>query len=201
MVAQLETTYYSPAMYLAQEEVAAFRHEYINGEIIPMPGGTTNHNQIAINFCRLFPLNIDEQDYYIYINDIKIWIEPCRVYTYPDVLITEGLPTYQNNNPVVVTNPKIIIEVLSDSTANYDRTEKFRFYRMLPSLQEYILISQSAYYIEQFIQQEQGQWLFRPIEGIEQQLELATINFKISLENLYQRVTMPSSANPPEESN
>lgn len=71
MIAQPDVKYYSPEEYLALEEIAEFRNEYIDGEIIPMTGGTTYHNQIALNFCRLFPLTIDGQDYYTYINDVK----------------------------------------------------------------------------------------------------------------------------------
>ncbi len=188
MVAQLETQRYSPEEYLALEETVDFRNEYIDGEIIPMTGETTNHNQIAGNFYKAFPLDIDGQDYYTYINDVKVWIESCRVYSYPDVLIVAGKPMYQGNNPVVVTNPQVIIEVLSDSTATYDRMQKFSFYRQLPSLLEYILISQFSYYIEQFSKQDDGQWLFKPIEGIESQLVLRSINFQISMQSLYQRV-------------
>jgi Uma2 family endonuclease len=188
MIAQPSVKSYSPEEYLDLEEIAEFRNEYIDGKIIPMTGGTTHHNQIALNFYRLFPLNVDGQDYYTYINDVKVWIEPCRVYTYPDILIVEGQPIYQGDNPVVVTNPKVIIEVLSDSTANYDRTRKFGFYRLLPSLQEYILISQSAYYVEQFSKQDNGQWLFQPVEGEENLLVLMSINFQISMPSLYQRV-------------
>ncbi|QHU98989.1 Uma2 family endonuclease [Synechocystis sp. CACIAM 05] len=190
MVAQLKQTKttYTPEEYLALEETAEFRNEYIDGEIIPMTGGTTIHNQIAGNFYRAFPLSIDSQDYYTYINDVKVWIEACRVYTYPDVLIIEGEPIYQGDSPVVVTNPKVIIEVLSDSTATYDRTKKFGFYRLLPSLQEYILISQSAYYVEQFSKRDDGQWLFSPVESLENQLTLTSVNFQISMQDLYQRV-------------
>jgi Uma2 family endonuclease len=190
MVAQLPPTktVYTPEEYLALEETAEFRNEYIDGKIIPMTGGTTIHNQIAGNFYRAFPLSIDSQDYYTYINDVKVWIEACRVYTYPDVLIIEGEPIYQGDNPVVVVNPKVIIEVLSDSTATYDRTKKFGFYRLLPSLQEYILISQSAYYVEQFSKRDDGQWLFSPVESLENQLTLTSVNFQISMQDLYQRV-------------
>ncbi|MBE9174852.1 Uma2 family endonuclease [Synechocystis salina LEGE 06155] len=192
MVAQLQQTKatYTPEEYLSLEETAEFRNEYVDGEIIPMTGGTTIHNQIALNFCRHFPLTIDDQDYYTYINDVKVWIELCRAYTYPDILIIEGKPIYQGDNPVVVTNPKVIIEVLSDSTANYDRTKKFGFYRLLPSLQEYILISQSAYYVEQFSKWEDGQWLFNPVEGREGLLNLTSINFQISMQDLYQRIEL-----------
>lgn len=151
MVAQIQLKYYTPEEYLELEEQSDTKNEYLDGEIIAIAGGTTNHNQIAGNFCRAFPLTIHDQDYYIYINDVKLWIPDYRFYTYPDLMIIEGEPIYQSENKNIVLNLKIIIEVLSDSSQNYDKTEKFRAYRSFPSLQEYILISQSSYYIEQFI--------------------------------------------------
>jgi len=188
MVAQLQLKYYSPKEYLELEEKSDTKNEYLDGEIIPMAGGTTNHNQIAINFCRAFPLTIGDRDYYIYINDVKLWIPDYRFYTYPDLMIIEGKPVYQSENNNIVTNPKIIIEVLSDSTKNYDKTEKFRAYRSLPSLQEYILISQSGYYVEQYIKQTEQQWLFNAIEGENNNLVLASVDFSISFSQLYQRI-------------
>jgi Uma2 family endonuclease len=189
MITQVKSQkYYSPQEYLELEKTSETKNEYINGEIIPMAGGTTNHNQLAINFCRAFPLTINDQDYYIYINDVKLWIEDYGVYTYPDLMIIEGQPIYQSDNSTVVTNPKIIIEVLSNSTQNYDQTEKFRIYRSLSSLQEYITISQSSYYIEQFIKQDDQQWLFRAMDGETNELSLATVDFRIPFRNLYQRI-------------
>lgn len=91
-------------------------------------------------------------------------------------------------SPNRINSVEIIIEVLSDSTQNYDKTEKFRAYRSLPSLQEYILISQSGYYVEQFIKQSEQQWLFNVIEGENSNLELASIDFSISFSQLYQRI-------------
>ncbi|AFZ48654.1 protein of unknown function DUF820 [Cyanobacterium stanieri PCC 7202] len=192
MVAQLELKYYTPEKYLELEEKSEIKNEYLDGEIIPMLGGTTNHNQIAINFCRAFPLTINNQDYYIYINDVKLWIPDYRFYTYPDLMIIESEPVYQSEKKNIVTNPKIIIEVLSDSTQNYDKTEKFRAYRSLPSLQEYILISQSSYYVEQFIKQTEQQWLFNVMEGENHHLGLASIDFSISFSQLYHRIVFES---------
>lgn len=188
MVAQIQLKYYTPEEYLELEEQSDTKNEYLDGEIIPIAGGTTNHNQIAINFCRAFPLTIHNQDYYIYINDVKLWIPDYRFYTYPDLMIIEGEPIYQSENKNIVLNPKIIIEVLSDSPQNYDKTEKFRAYRSLPSLQEYILISQSSYYIEQFIKQTEQQWLFNAIEGENNRLVLASVDFSISFSQIYQRI-------------
>lgn len=123
---------------------------------------------------------------------MKLWIPDYRFYTYPDLMIIEGKPVYQSENSNIVTNPKIIIEVLSHSTQNYDRTEKFRAYRSLPSLQEYILISQSNYYVEQFIKQTEQQWLFNAIEGENNHLSLASVDFSISFFQIYQRIVFNS---------
>lgn len=188
MVIQTEKRYYTPQEYLKLEERAADKHEYRDGEIIPMTGGTTNHNQIALNFCRRFPLTIENQDYYIYINDIRLWIEQYRFYTYPDVMIIKGKSIYEGTGTVNVTNPSIIVEVLSKSTQDYDYTDKFRYYRSIPEFQEYILIDQYRFYLAQYFKQENGQWAFNDYEGEEAVLNLASVNFEILFSDLYERV-------------
>jgi Uma2 family endonuclease len=188
MVIQAEKRYYTPEEYLALEEKAVDRHEYRDGEIITMTGGTTNHNQIALNFCRRFPLTIENQDYYIYINDVRLWIEQYRLYTYPDVMVIKGKPIYEGTGTITVTNPSIIIEVLSKSTRDYDWTDKFKFYRSIAEFQEYILIDQYQFYVAQYSKQEDGRWLFNDYEGEEAVLRLASVDFEISFQDLYQRV-------------
>ncbi|MEC4817020.1 MAG: Uma2 family endonuclease [Scytonema sp. PMC 1069.18] len=188
MVIQTEKRYYTPEEYLILEEKAVDRHEYRDGEIITMPGGTTNHNQIALNFCRKFPLKIENQDYYIYINDVRLWIAQYRFYTYPDVMVIKGKPVYEGTGTTNVTNPSIIVEVLSKSTQDYDRTDKFIYYRSIPEFQEYILIDQYRFYIAQYFKQEEGQWVFNDYQGEEAVLKLASVNFEISFPDLYERV-------------
>ena len=188
MVVQIERRDYTPEEYLALEEKAVDRHEYRDGEIIPMTGGTTNHNQIALNFCRQFPLKIANQDYYIYMNDVRLWIARYRLYTYPDVMVIKGKPIYEGAGTANVTNPSIVVEVLSKSTHDYDWTDKFRYYRSIPEFQEYILIDQYQFYVAQFSKQEDGRWLFNDYEGKEAVLKLASVDFQISFQDLYQRV-------------
>ena len=188
MVAQIEKRDYTPEEYLALEEKSLEKHEYRDGEIIAMPGGTTNHNKIAGNFFRQFPTTIQEQDYEIYIADVRLWIAQYRLYTYPDIMIIKGHPIYEGSGTVNVTNPLIIIEVLSQSTRNYDWTDKFKFYRSIPGFQEYLLIDQSRYYVAQYVCQESKKWFFQDDEGEEAILKVATIDFEISFQDLYQRV-------------
>ena len=188
MVAQIEKRDYTPEEYLALEEKSLEKHEYRDGEIIAMPGGTTAHNQITLNFCRKFPLSIADQEYYLYMNDVRLWIAQYRLYTYPDIMIIKGHPIYEGDGTVNVTNPLIIIEVLSQSTRNYDWTDKFKFYRSIPGFQEYLLIDQSRYYVAQYVCQESNKWFFQDDEGEEAILKVATIDFEISFQDLYQRV-------------
>lgn len=188
MKIQTEKRYYTPEEYLTLEEKALDRHEYRDGEIILMPGGTTNHNQIAGNFYKQFPLNIQNQDYYVYINDVRLWIAQYRLYTYPDVMVIKGKPIYEGTGTTNVTNPSIIVEVLSKSTRDYDWTDKFIYYRSMPEFQEYILIDQYRFYVAQYFKQDDGKWLFNDYQGGEAVLKLASAHFEISFQNLYERV-------------
>ncbi|MDB9394469.1 Uma2 family endonuclease [Microcystis aeruginosa] len=188
MILQTEKKYYTPEEYLTLEEKATDKHEYRDGEIVVMPGGTTNHNQIAGNFYKRFPLNIQKQDYYVYMNDVRLWIPQYRLYTYPDVMVIKGNPIYEGKGITNVTNPLIIVEVLSRSTRDYDRTDKFEFYRSIPEFQEYILIDQYRFYATQYFKHGDGKWIFSDYKGEESLLKLASDEFGISLKDLYARV-------------
>jgi len=188
MILQTDKQYYTPEEYLTLEEKATEKHEYRDGEIALMPGGTTNHNQIAGNFYKQFPLKIQNQDYYVYINDVRLWIAQYRIFTYPDVMVIKGKPMYEGKGTSNVTNPLIIVEVLSQSTRDYDRTDKFQYYRSIPEFREYILIDQYRFYVSQYFKQEDGKWIFNDYQGEDSVLKLACDEFEISFQNLYERV-------------
>jgi Uma2 family endonuclease len=95
MQTQTPKKYYTPEEYLKQEATSEFKNEYRDGEIIPIAGGTTNHNEIALNFCTNFKFTMTGQNYKIYMGDVKLWIPRYRIYTYPDVMIIEGEPIYE----------------------------------------------------------------------------------------------------------
>ncbi len=188
----LEKLTYTCEQYLALEEKSTDKHEYINGEIIIIPGTTTNHNKIAGNFYKNFPLTLNNQNYDIYMSDVKLWIPQYNIYTYPDVMIIRGNPVYEGEGKITVTNPLIIVEVLSKSTSNYDQTDKFRFYRSLSELREYILIDQYSFYVEQFIKQSRQKWILNEYEGEDAILSLDSIDWQISLKDIYHRVDFDS---------
>jgi Uma2 family endonuclease len=183
-----EKQYYTPEEYLALEEKAEYKHEYIDGKIVAMTGGTTNHNEIAGNFYANLKFALKGQNYRIFIGDVKLWIPQYRQYTYPDVMIIEGEPIYQGKGTTTVTNPSIIVEVLSASTQDYDRGTKFTYYRSIPELKEYILINQYQYSIEKFTKKEEDQWFLSEEQGEDAILTLPTVNLQVTFTDIYERV-------------
>lgn len=188
MVVQTEKRYYTPAEYLELEEKAEYKSEYRDGEIILMTGGTTNHNKIAGNFYKKFPLTLQGQNYDIYIGDVRLSVPRYRIYTYPDVMVVKGEPVYEGTNTTTITNPCLIVEVLSKSTKDYDKTDKFKYYRSIPEFQEYILIDQYSFSVEQYAKRAAGEWIFKEYEGEDAVLILDSIEFQISFRELYARV-------------
>jgi Uma2 family endonuclease len=189
--------YYTPEEYLELEEKAEFRSEYRNGEIIPMTGGTTNHNKIALNVAFALKFALRGQDYEIYIADVRLWLPRYQQYTYPDVMVIKGKPVYAGTNTTTVTNPLLIVEVLSKSTKNYDQGDKFHSYRSIPEFQEYILIDQYQYRVMQYVKTAADQWLFTELEGEAATLTLNTVDLQISLPEIYEKVNFTESE--PEE--
>ncbi|MDK2407700.1 Uma2 family endonuclease [Aphanizomenon sp. PH219] len=188
MQIQTSSKYYTPEEYLELEEKSEFKNEYIDGEIIPMTGGTTNHNEISGNFYLHFKLKMRNQNYKIYMGDVKLWLQRYQIYTYPDIMVIQGEPIYQGTGTTQVTNPLMIVEVLSKSTINYDKTDKFRFYRSLPELKEYIMIDQYECFIEQFAKNAEGQWVLTEYESVNDILSLKSIDFQIPFSDIYEGV-------------
>jgi Uma2 family endonuclease len=180
---------YSFAEYLQLEETAAYKNEYQDGEIVPMTGGTTDHNKIALNFAAYLKFALKGQKYNIFIGDVKLWIAQYRQATYPDVMLIEGEPIYYETGKTTITNPRLIVEVLSKSTQNYDQGDKFLYYRSLPEFQEYILISQSRPYVMQYNKTEENKWLLTEYEGENASLSLTSVNFDLSFKEIYEGVT------------
>ncbi|MBD2441248.1 Uma2 family endonuclease [Nostoc sp. FACHB-110] len=185
MQTQTPKKHYTPEEYLQLEETSEFKNEYYDGEILTIAGGTTNHNEISLNFCANFKLNMRGKDYNIYMGDVRLWIPRYRIYTYPDAMIIAGEPIYEGSGTTTVTNPSIIIEVLSKSTDNHDRTHKFRFYRSIPTFKEYIIVDQYEYLIEQYAKNANAQWVLTEYESVEALLSLQTIDFQIALSDIY----------------
>jgi Uma2 family endonuclease len=180
--------YYSPEEYLELEVNSEERHEYIDGQIIPMTGGTPNHNQIAGNFYAPLNFAIKPQPYRVYVTDQRLWIPNRGIHTYPDVMIVKTPLEYKEGRRDTLINPVFIAEVLSKSTKSYDRDEKFAAYRTISSFQEYVLIDQYKMHVEQYFKTENNKWIFSEYEDGDVILSLASVSFQITLADIYDKV-------------
>jgi Uma2 family endonuclease len=177
---------YTHDEYFDFEVNSDLRHEYINGEIIAMTGGTPEHNEITSILNAALRVSLKGQPYSIFVADQRLWIPQHNLYTYPDVMVVPRPLQRQPGRTDTLTNPIMIAEVLSKSTKNYDRDEKFAAYRTLPTFQEYLLIDQYNTHVEQYFKTSANQWLFTEYADLESLIVLSSIPFEISLADLYE---------------
>jgi len=181
---------FSLEYYLKQEEQADFKSEYLDGKIIPMTGGTTNHNQIAVNITTELNIALKNLDYRVYMGDVRLWMPERQIFTYPDIMIIKGSPIYYENHKDTIVNPTLIIEVLSPSTQSYDREGKFNAYRSIKSFQEYVLISQTQIYGEKFVKTGEKKWFLQEYYPEDNfiTLELGAVSLKFT--DIYHKVDL-----------
>jgi Uma2 family endonuclease len=179
---------YSIEDYLLLEEQAESKSEYLDGQIVPMAGGTTNHNQIAGNIYSELNFACKQLDYRVYMGDVRLWIPERRIFTYPDVMVIQGNPIYFENRKDTILNPTLIIEVLSPATQNYDREGKFAAYRTIPTFQEYVLISQTEIYGEKFVKTGDKKWSFQEYYQEDRQIILESVKSPLVFTDIYNKV-------------
>ncbi|MFB8791162.1 MAG: Uma2 family endonuclease [Potamolinea sp.] len=183
-----EKHYYTPEEYLELEIAASFRSEYYDGKILPRAGGTPNHNRISLNLSAALNFALKRQPYDVFMSDMRFWIPRQRLYTYPDVMVVAGQLEFAIGRKDTITNACMIAEVLSESTEKYDRVGKFKLYRTMASLREYILISQSEMFVEQYSKIENNKWLLSEYEESNSILALTSMDFQVSLGDIYDKV-------------
>ncbi|PZD74789.1 hypothetical protein C1752_00886 [Acaryochloris thomasi RCC1774] len=189
MQIQAEPRSYTPEEYLELEAQADYKSEYRDGKIVPMTGGTTDHNEITLNLAAALKFALRGRAYKVYIGDVKLWIPRYRLYAYPDVMVIKGDPIYAEPGTTTVMNPMLIVEVLSKSTRNYDLGEKFQAYRSVPDLQEYCVVDQSQYSAIQHSKTDSGQWLLTEYEAQASVLKFSSVAFQIPFNDLYAGVS------------
>jgi Uma2 family endonuclease len=173
--------------YLAFERAAEERHEYADGEIFAMSGGTWEHALLASNITRELSTLLLDRPCSASGSDMRIHIPTTKRYLYADVLVVCGQPIFTDEKRDTLLNPVVIIEVLSDSTERYDRGDKFEQYETIPSLRDYILVSQKKVRIEHFHRQGDATWQ-RRIAGAGERVELASIGCDLDVDRAYLKV-------------
>ena len=180
---------WTAAEYLTFERESTVKHEFIDGQVVAMSGASRNHNLIAGNVTGLMFNQLAERPCEHYPSDMRVHVPATGLYTYPDVSVMCGEAELQDDEFDTLLNPTVIIEVLSRSTERYDRGTKFRDYRSIPSLQQYVLISQDRPHIEYYTRQDDGGWLLHDASGLDAVVELSSIGCKLRLKDVYRKVS------------
>jgi Uma2 family endonuclease len=185
MVANPPFSYMSPQEYLEWEKTQELRHEYIDGEVFAMTGGTKPHNRIAINLGTELDNYLAEKGCEFYISDVKVQVSESGPYHYPDVVVTCDQRDKESID--LVQYPCLIVEVLSPSTAAFDRGKKFTRYRQSSTLKEYVLIESDEIAVECFRRNDKGLWVLHTY-GQGDTLDLESVGISILVEKLYRQV-------------
>ncbi|GAB2556698.1 Uma2 family endonuclease [Spirosoma areae] len=181
-----EKVYISPDVYLRQEREAEFKSEYIDGEIIPMAGASTNHNLIKENAAIYIGFHIRGKGCRSMSSDQRVHVPTDSLYAYPDIVVVCGPNQYHGEVHDTLTNPMLIVEVLSPGTAGYDRGDKFAHYRHSPTFTEYLLIDSEKIRTEVYRKHEQGYWfLASEADKLSEAIELASIGLSLPMTAIY----------------
>ena len=202
----ITTTRFTPDEYRVMEETAAEKHEYRNGEIIAMAGGSEVHSAIATNLLVYLGFLLIDSNFRLYNSDLRVWIHEYNCGTYTDLMVVDGQPQLNGDRTDEILNPLVIVEVLSPSTEGYDRGDKFRKYRSLPSFCEYLLVSQTEPYIEHYHKLDDSsdsvrgasrrelallqavRWQWQVYDHPDQSILVHSLNVEVPLGEVYRRI-------------
>lgn len=179
--------------YLDFERIQIDRHEFLDGSVYAMAGESPNHSTICFNLNGIIHNQLRRKRCRGFSPNMKIATNEKGLYSYPDLAIVCGQPTFFDNTKDVITNPTAIFEVLSPSTESYDRGEKYlRYTNQIETLQNYILISQDKFFVEVFTKEENGGWEKTEFSGVEAVCRIDSIECEIPLAELYDLVDFPA---------
>lgn len=189
----------TPAEYLVIEKKATFKSEFFDGEMFPlhrdapvgMAGASRPHNRVNENLSVEIGGRLKGGQCQSYSRDQRVLVDRTGLYTYPDLLIVCGEVETATDDEDTITNPRVVVEVLSPSTERYDRTTKFRHYQQIPTAQEYLLVSQTEPLCERFTRQADGSWALVSFVGLEAVLALTSVPVQVPLADIYAGVEFP----------
>ena len=184
-MAQTALKYYTESEYLSFERASQDKHEFYKGEIFDMSGASFKHNIIQVNVLGKLFIHLSGKKCRPFGSDLRIHVPKNSLYTYPDVIIVCGEPQFGDDTFDTLLNPSVIIEVLSPSTANYDRGTKFELYREIESLQEYILIDSSSVHFVHYIKNPDGTWTLSETRDVGGAFIVSLIALEVPLGEIY----------------
>jgi Uma2 family endonuclease len=187
MSAVLTQTHYTAEEYLLLERSASCKSEFHDGQIYTMTGASRKHNLITVNIARELSVQLKKRPCEAYLNDMRVKAAEARSYHYPDIVVVCGTPLFEDAHVDTLLNPTLLIEVLSPSTEAYDRGGKFAHYRKIPTLREYLLVTQDQPSIERYVRQGDV-WILTEALGLEATVPLESIDCVLSLREVYDKV-------------
>ncbi len=178
--------------YLELEAHSLTKHEYHNGKIIEMAGGTITHNQLMMTVGSeiLMAIRGQEKVFHLYSSDMKIWVEKFNQFLYPDAVTVALKPELYNNRRDIITNPLLVVEVTSSSTQGYDANNKFDYYRSIPSFSEYLLVSQVQHHVSRFFREAPDLWRTSDYDSLEDMIPLQSMGLEIPMLGIYKGVDL-----------
>ncbi len=179
----------TPEEYLAIERAAEERSEYVNGEMFALSGASFAHTVITANLVASLHVRLRAKPFTVHAADLKVRVEATGLHAYPDVVVVCGEPRFADAGRDVVTNPVLLVEVLSESTEKWDRGAKFGHYRRLPALAEVLFVSQSEARVEQYVRQPDDRWLLSEVQGLTGVLSLPSLGCDLPLAEVYAKVS------------
>lgn len=183
-------THITPEEYLAYERRKEDKNEYYDGAIYAMTGASRKHNLIAGNVFAELKRQLRDRPCETYISDMRVRIPAANIYTYPDVVVACDEPRFEDAEVDTLLNPILIVEILSKSTARYDRAgSKFSDYRSIPSFAEHLLVSQDERRVEHYVRQPDGRWLLTDFSSLEDVVQLDSIKCSLPLREIYDKVS------------
>lgn len=198
MAAPLHQPRFTPEEYLAHERTAAYKSEYLTGQIVAMSGVSREHSLINSNLLAVLNRQLWDRPCEAHASDMRVKVRKREMYTYPDIVIVCGEAQYEDKQVDTLLNPTVVIEVLSPSTEAYDRGAKFGYYRDLPSLREYLLVAQDKMLVEHFVRAEES-WVLTATTDPAATVRLPTIDCTLTLADVYHKVGFPEDPPAAEE--
>jgi Uma2 family endonuclease len=184
--------YLAPEQYLSLERTAAYKSEYLRGEVFAMAGVSPTHVLMVSNIVAALHGQLRRRPCTVYASDLRLKVNASGLYTYPDITVVCGEPQFDDDRKDTLVNPTLIVEVLSESTQDYDRGGKFAQYRKIPLFAEYVLVAQDECHVEHFVKQPNGLWLLSETDRLEDGLTLSSIECPLLLSDIYEKVQFPS---------
>ncbi len=198
MASALPLPWLSPEEYLALERRAATRSEYHDGETFAMTGGTRGHSLAIVNVASELRQRLKSSPCEVYQSDLRVRVGAANAYVYPDVAVAWPPIELEDAQGDTLLNPVLIVEVLSDSTEAYDRGRKFAWYRQIPSLRDYLLVSQREARVDHYTRTDDGAWLLRAADGLDAVLHLQALDCELPLREIYAKVDLEPPLAPPD---